>query len=115
MLPFDFDILSFSNSSHPWAKIFFGRGRSAAHRNAGQKMAWKRTISLPIRCRSAGQSSRTHRASIRVQRVEPDVKDVRCFIRNRNAPLDRGAADRNILETLLDERNDFVFLRLPAE
>ena len=52
----------------------------AAIRNAGQKTAWKRRISLPIRCRSAGQRpSPCDGAHVVDQRVEPDVEDVRCL------------------------------------
>ena len=55
MLPRDFDILLSSNSSQPCAMIFCGTGSPAAIRNAGQYTQWKRTISLPIICTSAGQ------------------------------------------------------------
>ena len=36
MLPRDFDILFSSNSSHPCAVMPWGKGSSAAIRNAGQ-------------------------------------------------------------------------------
>ena len=55
MLPRDFDILSSSNSSQPCTTTDFGSGSSAAIRNAGQYTQWKRTISLPTMCTSAGQ------------------------------------------------------------
>ena len=38
------------------ADTFLGRGRPRAMRMAGQMMAWKRTISLPTKCTSAGQN-----------------------------------------------------------
>ncbi len=98
MLPRDLLILSFSNSSQPCAKMRFGSGSPAAIRNAGQKTAWKRTISLPIRCRSAGQRLfAVHRAHISGQRVEPDVEDVLAFARHGDAPFDGGAADGEIV------------------
>ena len=55
MLPRDFDILLSSNSSQPCATMDLGSGSPAASRNAGQYTQWKRTISLPIMCTSAGQ------------------------------------------------------------
>ena len=112
MLPRDLLILSFSNSSQPCAKMRFGSGRPAAIRNAGQKIAWKRTISLPIRCRSAGHRSFAFdRAHVVDQRIEPDVEDVVAFHRQRNAPLDRGAADGEIVQALLHEREHFIAAR----
>ena len=55
-LPFDFDILPPPSSSQPWPKTFFGRGIPMLMSMAGQMMEWKRTISLPTMCTSAGQN-----------------------------------------------------------
>ena len=41
--------------NQPWATMALGTARPAARRNAGQYTQWKRTISLPIMCTSAGQ------------------------------------------------------------
>ena len=42
------------------------------------------------------------------QRVEPDVHHVLGIVRHGNAPLERRAADAQILEPGLDERPDLV-------
>src|ERR1700676_53714 len=47
-------------------------------------------------------------AEIGGQRVEPDVKNVRLFSGNRNAPADGGASDAEIFEAAFDEAEDFV-------
>ena len=52
------------------------------------------------------------RAHVSGQRVEPDVEDVVAFDRHRDAPLDGRAADRKIVQPLLDERDHFVAARL---
>jgi hypothetical protein len=49
------DILPPSSSSQPWPKTFFGSGAPMLMSMAGQMMEWKRTISLPTMCTSAGQ------------------------------------------------------------
>ncbi len=50
----DFDIFSPPTISQPLAAIFPGRGRPCAISMAGQMIAWKRRMSLPTRCTSAG-------------------------------------------------------------
>ena len=55
-MPLDLLILPPSSSSQPWPYTFLGRGRPRAMRMAGQMMEWKRTISLPTKCTSAGQN-----------------------------------------------------------
>ena len=45
-----------SSSSQPWPNTRLGRGRSRAISMAGHRMVWKRRISLPTMCRSAGQN-----------------------------------------------------------
>src|SRR5712692_5687734 len=47
-------------------------------------------------------------AEIRGQRVEPDVKNVRLFTGNRNAPANRSARDAQIAEAAFDEAENFV-------
>ena len=41
--------------SQPWPYTFFGSGRPTLISIAGQMIEWKRTISLPTMCTSAGQ------------------------------------------------------------
>lgn len=50
----DFDIFSPPTISQPFAAIFPGRGSPCAISIAGQMIAWKRRMSLPTRCTSAG-------------------------------------------------------------
>src|SRR5262249_41476326 len=45
------------------------------------------------------------------QRIEPDIEDVIAFDRQRDAPFDRGAADGEILQALLDEADYFIAAR----
>src|SRR2546427_12398252 len=47
-------------------------------------------------------------AEIRGQRVEPDVKDVRLFAGNGNAPANGSARDAEIAEASFDEAKNFV-------
>ena len=47
---------SFWTDSQPWPKTRLGSGRSRAISMAGHRMVWKRRISLPTMCRSAGQN-----------------------------------------------------------
>ena len=54
-LPSDLLIFSPSMVHHPCEYTRCGTGRPAAIRKAGQYTAWKRAISLPTRCRFAGQ------------------------------------------------------------
>ncbi|CAM5496990.1 hypothetical protein SVIOM342S_01410 [Streptomyces violaceorubidus] len=55
-MPVRLDLLIFSppTISQPLAAIFPGRGRPCAISMAGQMIAWKRRMSLPTRCTSAG-------------------------------------------------------------
>ena len=101
----DLLILSFSNSSQPWAKICLGSGRPAAIRNAGQKTAWKRDDLLADQVQVGGpEVLAIDRAHVADQRVEPDVEDVLAFDRQRDAPLDGGAADGEIVQPLAARR-----------
>ena len=50
----------------------------------------------------------TNSGEIGGQRIEPHVEDVARIIRKRNAPLQRHAADREVLQTRLHERYDFI-------
>src|SRR6266478_9505138 len=52
-----------------------------------------------------------HRAQIRGQRVEPDVKNVLLFAGNRNAPANRRARNAQIAKAALDEAQNFVAAR----
>src|SRR5260370_10643043 len=45
---------------------------------------------------------------IRCECIEPDVKDVRVFARNRNAPANRSARDAQVAEAAFDEAENFV-------
>ena len=51
-------------------------------------------------------------ALVRGERVEPDVEDMVAFDRQRDAPLDRGPADRKIAQSLPHEREHFIAPRL---
>lgn len=55
-LPLDLLIFPPSSSSQPWPNTFLGSGRSSAMSVAGQMIVWKRMISLPTKCTSAGQN-----------------------------------------------------------
>ena len=57
-VPRDLDIFWPSSTSQPWPNTCLGRGNPSACRMMGQMMVWKRMISLPTRCRSAGQNFR---------------------------------------------------------
>ena len=48
------------------------------------------------------------------QRVEPDVGDVGCVPRQRHAPVERRAADREVLQTAADQRQHLVATRRRA-
>ena len=50
----------------------------------------------------------TNPGEIGDQCVEPHVKDVVWIIRDRNAPLQRHAANRQVLQAGLHERYDFI-------
>src|ERR1700675_2523664 len=50
-------------------------------------------------------------AEICGERIEPDIKDVRLFARNWNAPANRGAGDAEIPEAAFDETENFVAAR----
>ena len=54
---FDLDIFSPPTISQPLAAILPGSGRPFAISIAGQITAWKRRMSLPTRCTSAGKVS----------------------------------------------------------
>ena len=54
-LPSDLLIFSPSTVHQPFEVTRFGTGNPAAIRNAGQYTAWKRRMSLPTKCASAGQ------------------------------------------------------------
>ena len=54
-LPKDLLILTPSNTSQPWPKICLGSGMSSILSMIGQIIVWKRMISLPTMCLSAGQ------------------------------------------------------------
>ena len=49
-----------------------------------------------------------HRAEVCNQSVEPDIEHVRRFVRNGDAPFDRGPRDRQILQAALDEADHLV-------
>src|SRR5207253_6132203 len=49
-----------------------------------------------------------HGAEIRGERVEPNVKNVRLFTGNRNAPTNRSASDAQIAQAALDKAQYFV-------
>ena len=49
------------------------------------------------------------------KRVEPDIEDVRGFVRDGNAPFDGGPADGDVLEALLHERDHFIAARFRAD
>src|SRR5207244_11094674 len=52
-----------------------------------------------------------HCAHVGAKRIEPDIKDMRRFVRHRDAPLDGGPAHGDVLEALLYKRDDFVAAR----
>ena len=45
---------------------------------------------------------------VRGERVEPDVKDMRFFARDGNAPAYRGACDAEIPEATFDKAENFI-------
>src|SRR5258708_11036192 len=47
-------------------------------------------------------------AEIRGERIEPDIKNVRLFAGNGNAPANRSARDAEIAEAAFDEAEHFV-------
>src|SRR4051794_4448148 len=57
----------------------------------------------------------TERGVVVEQRVDPDVDDLRLVPRHRHAPADPGAAEREVLEALPDERERLVVALLGAD
>ena len=47
-------------------------------------------------------------AEVRCERIEPNIKNVRFFARDRNAPTNRGARYAEIPEAAFDEAENFV-------
>ena len=100
----------------PWPNTWRGSGSSALISIAGQITAWKRVMSLPMTCRSAGHhrsnicaiGAEADRRRVVDQRVEPDVDDARRIERQRDAPRLPGAADRDVLEPAFDQPQDLV-------
>lgn len=84
-MPLDLLIFPPSSSSQPWPNTFLGSGRSSAMSMAGQMIVWKRMISLPTKCTSAGPElfklvilvvAVAERGDVVGQRVDPHVDDV---------------------------------------
>src|SRR5258707_2495515 len=50
-------------------------------------------------------------AEIRGQRIEPDVKNVRLFAGNGNAPANRSTSDAQIAQAAFDEAENFIAAR----
>ena len=100
----------------PWAKTRRGSGRPALISIAGQYRQWKRMMFLPMMCTSAGHQrvERGHvvgeagAGDVVRQRVEPDVDAVLGIIRERDAPLAAGAADREVAQALAQPAEDLV-------
>ncbi len=117
-LPTDFDIFSPRLNRKPWTTICLGSGRSADSRKAGQKMAWKRVMSLPITWASQGQNlalgppcpEKAGGGKVIGERVHPDIHDVLVVARNLDAPIKRGAADRQVVQPALHEGDDLVLV-----
>ena len=72
-------------------------------------------MSLPITCASAGQNFAARavvreagRGDVVGQRVDPDIHHVFRVARNRHAPFERRAADREIGQTPLHEGDDLI-------
>ena len=78
---------------------------------AGQYTACRRRMSLPIEVVVGGPvavealavAAVPDRGAVVDERVEPHVRDVRGVPRQRDAPRDRGAADREVAQPLLDD------------
>ena len=94
-----------------------GSGMSAASSIAGQKTAWNLRMSLPMTWKSAGQNDvrlvgavvgEGERRVVVEQRVEPDVEDVLGVPRDRHAPVELRAAERDVLQPAGDERARLV-------
>ena len=97
-------------STYPWIISRRGSSRPAAISSAGQITAWNFRMSLAMSCRSGGQKRLQVLARARVpqggavveQRVDPDVDRLARVPRHRDAPLDLGAGDGEVLEAVLD-------------
>ena len=74
-------------------------------------------MSLPMTCSEAGQRSfqafertfgKARGGDVIRQRIDPDIDDVPRRVRHRDAPVERRARDRQILQAALDEAHDLV-------
>jgi hypothetical protein len=88
MLPRDLLILSFSNSSQPWAKMRLGSGRFCrGHQERRPEDGVEAHDLLADQVQVGGpQAFALHRAHVGDERVEPDVEDVRRFARHAGCP-----------------------------
>ena len=96
-----------------------GGSSPAASSIAGQYTQWNRRMSLPMTwwrgppgVEAVGVGAEADGGQVVDQSVEPDVGDVRGVPRDRDAPGDRGAADREVLEPAPDEPEGLVALAL---
>src|SRR5712672_1746565 len=65
-------------------------------------MQIRRPKTAPLIFRSA------HRAKVRRQRIEPNIKDVRLFAGHRNAPTNRSSRNTQVAKTAFDKAQNFV-------
>ncbi len=80
-------------------------------------------MSLPIRWMSAGQNFSKSRHVVRIaragdvigQRIDPDIHHMIGRSRHRHAPVEAGAADREVDQPALDEAQDLVAARFRAD
>ena len=119
------------SSRKPWIQTFRGASRPALQSIAGQKIVWKRAMSLPMTWRSAGHQRSKASGSVEEpgagdvvdEGVVPDVDRARLGVpravlalgrlavladRERDAPVRAGARDREVLEAAADEAEHLV-------
>ena len=119
-LPFDLDIFAPSISHQPWLTMLARQrqtGRQQERRPVDgvltdDLLADQMHVGRPVLARTARRRrivrAVADRGHVVGQRVEPDVHHVRRIVGNRNAPLERRAADAQILEAVLEKRHHLV-------
>ena len=94
----------------------FGGGNAGGHQERGPDhaccaddfLADDVVIDRPVLLHWLSSRAEAERRQVVGQRIEPDVHDVLRIVWNRNAPLERRAADAQILEAGFEQPEDLV-------